>query len=167
MELKALKGTEDDLSRLGLACDGCDFGECDTAINDQLEEILERCETKISEVGRWRTWRAQKERKLARRTRAILRNESRFRAFADYVVNESKQDLLTSGRVGEFGDGQFLKWWFEWFENGGAEKLIEFIGQLIKIIMTIASVAGVATALAFAAIVERMIGLDLSFVLAA
>ena len=37
-------------------------------------------------------------------------------------------------------DGDFLKWLIEWFSNGGAEKLIEFIKQLIPLIQFIISI---------------------------
>ena len=68
------------------------------------------------------------------------------------MIHESKQALLKSGRVGEFGKGEFMQWWWTWFSDGGMEKMIEFIGKLFDIIMTVISNPVIAWAIVSAII---------------
>lgn len=153
-----LTATAAQVDQLEVACNGCDFGECEDEIYKALESELAEREAKIDAAGRFKWWKCAKERREAKQIRQVLRNEKRFAKYVDYVMFQSKQALVDSGRLSEFGDGEFMQWWWEWFSDGGMEKLVEFIGAIFKIIMTVISNAWLAMALAGLILIAMMGG---------
>lgn len=131
-----LKATGDEKNQIATACNGCDMGVCDENVRDWLEMRYDENEQEIESVGRWAWWKADKARRENRRIKRVLSKKRVFRKFADRVIHESKQALVNSGRLSEFGDGSFLQWWWEWFEEN-SDVLIQFIKELFEIIMTV------------------------------
>ncbi|MBF84032.1 MAG: hypothetical protein CL489_06090 [Acidobacteria bacterium] len=70
---------------------------------------------------------------LAIRIRKVLRNNKLFEKVYDHATVTSAQALLDSPRLSEFGDGEFGKWFLDWFKNGGAQAIIEFIRALLPL----------------------------------
>lgn len=78
------------------------------------------------------TYRADRDFLTALRIRRVLRNNRLFESLYEKTVNQAASDLLASPRADEFGDGEFAKWFLEWFSENW-EIIIEFIKALIPL----------------------------------
>lgn len=98
-------------------CDNCDIGkEVDEMLTDLREMALE-----------------DRDFKTLRMLRKVRRRPSLKNKVEAKVMEVSVASLTASGRVGEFGDGEFGKWLIEWFSDEGWKIIIEFIKAIVSI----------------------------------
>ena len=96
-------------------CDACDIGkEVDEMLVDLREMALE-----------------DRDFKTLRMLRKVRRRPSLKNRVEAKVMDASVASLVSSGRVGEFGDGEFAKWLIEWFSDEGWKIIIEFIKAIV------------------------------------
>jgi len=105
------------MAQINLACEGCD---CDREAEELLEDLRE---VAIHE----------RDFSLVRKLRRLRFQPLRRSKLVDQINERAKLDLANSGRVGEFGDGQFAKWLIEWFSDEGWKIIISFIKAIVAI----------------------------------
>jgi len=96
-------------------CDNCNMdAEVDEMLADLREMAIETRDFQTLRMLRKVRWRPALKNKVV-----------------EEVTNKSLQGLVASGRVGEFGDGEFAKWLIEWFSDEGWKIIIEFIKAIV------------------------------------
>lgn len=60
-----------------------------------------------------------------------LRNDRLFERSYNFAIHEAASSYVTSS---EFGDGEFAKYFLEWWVNGGWESIIAFLEKLIPLL---------------------------------
>lgn len=72
---------------------------------------------------------SRQERKFlqAARVRRVLRNPRKFDELFEKAQDEARKSL-PDGTVG--ADGEFLKWFLEWLEDGGWQLILDIIKAL-------------------------------------
>lgn len=109
----------DQLEALGVACNGCD-GACEAEFDEMLEDVQAMA-------------LAERDIRLFRKIRKIRKRPRQKKKLYDQTMDAAKLSLLNSGRLGEFGDGEFARWFIEWFSEEGWQIIIEFIKALAGI----------------------------------
>lgn len=106
---------EEAMSDARAMCDNCNVeAEVDEMLADLREMAIETKDFKTLRMLRKVRWRPS------------LKNQ-----VVEEVKTKALQSLVASGRVGEFGDGEFGKWLIEWFSDEGWKIIIEFIKAIV------------------------------------
>jgi len=77
--------------------------------------------------------RADRDFLTAMRIGRTLRRPDVFENIYDKTNTAAALNLLDGPRATEFGDGEFAKWFLEWFSAGGWETILAFIKALIPL----------------------------------
>lgn len=77
-------------------------------------------------------YRQERNFAMSIRIGRALRRRSVFEDLYEAVVKQASVDLMSSPRRAEFGDGEFAKWFLEWFAENW-ETIVEFIKAIIPI----------------------------------
>lgn len=93
--------------------------QSNTDLKDQFREALS---------GTRDDMRSQRKWLEASRINRVLRREKLFDAVYQQAAMVSAAQFVHSEA---FGDGEFGKWFLDWFSNGGWEVIVEFIKALI------------------------------------
>lgn len=64
------------------------------------------------------------------RIRRVLRRPRKLNQLFEKSMQAAQDQRAKEGVQ---ADGEFLKWFIEWFSNGGAQVILEFIKQLIPL----------------------------------
>lgn len=97
------------------------MSETQTLDRQEFKEMLEDWQDLAFSSG---------DRLTAFRIRRVLRRPRALNQLFEKTMQAAHDQR---SRDGLQADGEFLKWFFEWFSNGGAQVILEFIKQLIPL----------------------------------